>query len=248
MKIDLVGRKQPRARDGAQRVRRLRRASPARRSRRAGSPRATGCGPQPFYLGVAFVGDRPRALRASRARDPRHHVALESTLHETLGSTPMPTPREVFWRTTLTDRNLSSVSQAGLVNNLNDGMAWGLFPLFFAAANLSSSRSARSPPSILPRGASANSSPARCRIGRAQVVDRRRHVGPGGRHRRRDRLDGFAGFAIGGVLLGIGTAMVYPTLLAAIGDVALPRGGRRRSASTGCGAISAMRSAPWWPV
>jgi hypothetical protein len=40
----------------------------------------------------------------------------------------------VFWRTTLLDRNLSSVSQAGLVNNLNDGMAWGLFPLGFAAA------------------------------------------------------------------------------------------------------------------
>ncbi len=46
------------------------------------------------------------------------------------------TPGEVFRRTTLTDRNLSSISQAGLVNNLNDGMAWGLFPLFFAAAGL----------------------------------------------------------------------------------------------------------------
>ena len=45
-------------------------------------------------------------------------------------------PREVFWRTTWRDRNLASVSQAGLVNNLNDGMAWGLFPLFFAAAQM----------------------------------------------------------------------------------------------------------------
>src|SRR5713101_5542573 len=49
----------------------------------------------------------------------------------------MPSQREVFWRTTLLDRNLSSVSQAGLVNNLNDGMAWGLFPLFFATARMS---------------------------------------------------------------------------------------------------------------
>ena len=48
----------------------------------------------------------------------------------------MPTPREVFWRTSLFDRNLSSVSQAGLINNLNDGMAWGLFPLVFADVRL----------------------------------------------------------------------------------------------------------------
>ena len=54
------------------------------------------------------------------------------------------------------------------------------------------------------------------------MVDRCRHVGAGRRYRRDDRSDGFAGFAVGGVLLGIGTAMVYPTLLAAIGDVAAP--------------------------
>jgi hypothetical protein len=48
-----------------------------------------------------------------------------------------PSQREVFLRTSLTDPNLSSVSQAGLVNNLNDGMAWGLFPLVFAAAGMS---------------------------------------------------------------------------------------------------------------
>ena len=60
--------------------------------------------------------------------------------------------------------------------------------------------------------------------------------------------DGFAGFAVGGVLLGIGTAMVYPTLLAAIGDVAAPAW---RASSVGVyrfGAISDMRWAPWWPV
>ena len=45
--------------------------------------------------------------------------------------------RDVFWRTTVTDRNLSSITQVGLVNNLNDGMAWGLFPLYFAAAGIS---------------------------------------------------------------------------------------------------------------
>src|SRR5678815_3126397 len=52
------------------------------------------------------------------------------------GVVEAPTPKEVFLRTTLFDKNLSSVSQAGLVNNLNDGMAWGLFPLVFAAAQM----------------------------------------------------------------------------------------------------------------
>src|SRR5439155_19429164 len=68
----------------------------------------------------------------------RPHAAEEGRRLET-GSRalPVPTPRVVFWRTTLRDRNLSSVTQAGLVNNLNDGMAWGLFPLVFGAAGLS---------------------------------------------------------------------------------------------------------------
>src|SRR5439155_22003062 len=43
---------------------------------------------------------------------------------------------QIFARTSLLDRDLSAISQAGLVNNLNDGMAWGLFPLVFAAAGL----------------------------------------------------------------------------------------------------------------
>jgi hypothetical protein len=63
-----------------------------------------------------------------------------ATLREDVVLRADVSPREVFWRTTWTDRNLSSISQAGLVNNLNDGMAWGLFPLFFAAANLSLDR------------------------------------------------------------------------------------------------------------
>lgn len=49
----------------------------------------------------------------------------------------LPSQRQVFLHTTLTDRNLSSATQAGLINNLNDGMAWGLFPLFFAASQMS---------------------------------------------------------------------------------------------------------------
>ena len=75
-----------------------------------------GVRPQPFYLGVGFV-IVGLALSAFLVRETRHHVSHESTLLGTLPSEGVPTPREVFWRTTLIDRNLSSVSQAGLVNN-----------------------------------------------------------------------------------------------------------------------------------
>ena len=95
-----------------------------------------GVRPQPFYLGVGFV-IVGLALSVLVVRETRGHVSHEAAL---LGSPPpdgIPTPRQVFWRTTLFDANLSSASQAGLVNNLNDGLAWGLLPLYFAAAGLS---------------------------------------------------------------------------------------------------------------
>src|SRR5690606_36397948 len=95
-----------------------------------------GLRPEPFFLGVGFVV-LGLALSVILVRETKHHVAAESAL---AGGPPpggVPTPREVFWRTSLFDKNLSSVSQAGLVNNLNDGMAWGLFPILFAAAGMS---------------------------------------------------------------------------------------------------------------
>src|SRR5262249_16979066 len=92
-----------------------------------------GLRPSPFYPGVLFVG-AGLALSLLLVRETSAHVALESSLRGTAASEV--SPRDIVWRTTFTDRNLSSISQAGLVNNLNDGMAWGLFPLLFAAANL----------------------------------------------------------------------------------------------------------------
>ena len=89
--------------------------------------------PEPFYPGVAFVS-AGLVISAFMVRDTRDHVGLESQIRGAAAETP--SFAEVLRRTTLTDRNLSSISQAGLVNNLNDGMAWGLFPLFFAAAGL----------------------------------------------------------------------------------------------------------------
>src|SRR5205807_8657934 len=90
--------------------------------------------PEPFYLGVGFVVIG-LALSALVVRETHGHARVETHAADAAMS-----PRDVFWRTTLRDRNLSSISQAGLVNNLNDGMAWGLFPLFFAAAHMSLGR------------------------------------------------------------------------------------------------------------
>ncbi len=179
-----------------------------------------GLRPDPFYPGVAFMAIG-LALSLLFVRETRGHVTLESTLHNA-PSVPM-SARDVFWKTTLTDRNLSSVSQAGLVNNLNDGMAWGLFPLLFAAANLSIDRI----------GALAAIYPATWSVGQlatGALSDRigRKWFIAGGMWVQAAGIaavivsNGFAGFAFGGVLLGVGTAMVYPTLLAAIGDVASP--------------------------
>jgi len=179
-----------------------------------------GLRPDPFYPGVAFMAIG-LALSLLFVRDTHGHVTLESMLHNP-HSIPM-SARDVFWKTTLTDRNLSSVSQAGLVNNLNDGMVWGLFPLLFAAANLSLDRI----------GALAAIYPATWSVGQlgtGALSDRigRKWLIAGGMWVQAVGIaavivsDGFAGFAMGGVLLGVGTAMVYPTLLAAIGDVAAP--------------------------
>jgi MFS family permease len=179
-----------------------------------------GLRPDPFYPGVAFMAIG-LALSLLFVRETHGHVTLESTLHNG-PSIPM-SARDVFWKTTLTDRNLSSVSQAGLVNNLNDGMAWGLFPLLFAAANLSLDRI----------GALAAIYPATWSVGQLATgafSDRigRKWLIAGGMWVQAAGIvavivsEGFAGFAMGGVLLGVGTALVYPTLLAAIGDVAAP--------------------------
>ena len=95
-----------------------------------------GLRPQPFYLGIGFVAFG-LLLSALLVRETKHHVHHEAKLDGGLPPGGIPSQRDVFAQTSLLDRNLSSVSQAGLVNNLNDGMAWGLFPLFFAASGMS---------------------------------------------------------------------------------------------------------------
>jgi len=181
-----------------------------------------GLRPQPFYLGVVFV-IVGLALSALLVRDTHHHVAHESRLVGALSHGRLPSPREVFWRTTLRDANLSSISQAGLVNNLNDGMAWGLFPLLFAAAGMTIAQvgllAAIYPATWgvvqLATGALSD------RTGRKPLIVWGMWIQAAG-IALITAVHAFAGFVAGAVLLGVGTAMVYPTLLAAIGDVAHP--------------------------
>jgi MFS family permease len=195
----------------------------------AGSALATGfiaahygLRPEPFFMGIGFVVIG-LALSVLAVRETKHHVAVESNLYGELPLSSRPTQREIFWRATLLDRNLSSVSQAGLVNNLNDGMAWGLFPLFFSAGHLD----------LAQIGTLAALYPATWgmtqlftgawsdRVGRKWLIASGmwvQAVGIG----VVILSSGFVGLAMGAVLLGIGTAMVYPTLLAAISDVAHP--------------------------
>jgi MFS family permease len=121
------------------------------------------------------------------------------------------------------DRNLSSVSQAGLVNNLNDGMAWGLFPLVFAAAGMNLAQIG-----ILAAIYPATWSVAQLATGALSDRTGRKWLIVSGMWLQAAGIalitvtNTFPLFAGGAALLGIGTAMVYPTLLAAVGDVAHP--------------------------
>jgi MFS family permease len=180
-----------------------------------------GLRPAPFYLGIGFVV-LGLAISQLFVRDTLAHVQHESAL-AAKGAAKGPSLRELFVRSSWRDPALFSISQAGLVNNLNDGLAWGLFPLYFAAAGLS----------MREIGVLAFIYPATWGLaqlwtgGLSDSVGRRPLI-VGGMLLQGAALiatgvyGSFAGWIVTGVLLGLGTAMVYPTLLAAIGDVALP--------------------------
>jgi MFS family permease len=181
-----------------------------------------GLRPEPFYLGIGFVVIG-LALSAVLVRETHHHVAHEATLVGGVTAEGLPSAREVFWRTSVLDRNLSTVSQGGLINNLNDGMAWGLFPLVFAAAGLD----------LAQVGLLAAIYPAtwgliQLATGALSDYWGRKPLIVWGMWIQAIGIalvavaEGFSGFTAGAVLLGVGTAMVYPTFLAAIGDVAHP--------------------------
>jgi MFS family permease len=181
-----------------------------------------GLRPEPFFLGLAFAA-LGLGLSAAVVRETHHHARHEAATHASGRRAGELTMREVFLRTTLREPALSSCSQAGLVNNLNDGVAWGLFPLVFAGAGLSVTRI----------GILAALYPAVWGVGQlytGALSDRvgRKWLIAGGMLVQAAAIGtiaatrGFAPWAVATALLGAGTAMVYPALLAAVGDVAHP--------------------------
>jgi MFS family permease len=180
--------------------------------------------PQPFYLGVVFAL-AGLIVSVFFVRETHGHARHESTL---LNGTAAPVPdklsfAQILLLTSWKDRALFAVSQAGMVNNLNDGLAWGLFPLFFAAAGLGVAQigllAAIYPGvwGIAQLGTGALSD----RLGRKGLIVAGmwvQAVGIG----LVVLTQGFLPWAGAMALLGLGTAMVYPTLLAAVSDVAHP--------------------------
>src|SRR5579859_1834253 len=197
-----------------------------------------GLRPQPFLLGVVFAlaglllsiffvrethgHARHEAALLARPSGQAAESAQQTTDQATQQHTA-PSFKEIFLLTSWKDRRLFAVSQAGLVNNLNDGLAWGLLPLFFAAGGLS----------IAQIGLLAGIYPGVWGTAQLLTGGLSDHLGrkgmivvgmmlQGAAIILLSFLHGFTWWAVEMVLLGLGTALVYPTLLAAISDVAHP--------------------------
>jgi MFS family permease len=179
-----------------------------------------GLRPAPFYLGVGYVA-LGLGLSAFLVRDTRDHVAAESSAHRQAAE-PVRF-WEVFRRTSWGDRNLFAASQAGLVNNLNDGMSWGLFPVFFAGFGLTVERIGILK-AIYPAvwGVFQTlTGPVSDRWGRKGLIAGGMWVQAAGLMMTAFTHE-FGWWTFGSVLLGLGTAMVYPTLIASVSDASHP--------------------------
>jgi MFS family permease len=186
-----------------------------------------GLRPEPFYIGIA-ASALGIALSLLCVRDTLRHVQEESSLAASRASgARAPTAelpfRAIAARASWADPALATASHVGLVNNLNDGAAWGLFPLFFATAGLSIANIgvlAFVYPAVwgllqLATGALSD------RLGRKWLIAGGMAV-QGAALTAMVMVHGFWNWVATAALLGVGTAMVYPTLLALIGDVAQP--------------------------
>lgn len=183
-----------------------------------------GLRPGPFLLGAAFIAVG-LGLSVLTVRETRHHATAEAATHAPLrvGNHPELSNRDIFTLTSFRDRSLSSVSQAGMVNNLNDGLAWGLFPILFAAAGLNLEQIAVLAaiyPAVWGAGQLITGALSD-RIGRKPLIASGMIVQAAALGMVAVGQD-FGTWLAGAILLGAGTAMVYPALLAAIGDVAHP--------------------------
>jgi MFS family permease len=188
---------------------------------------ATGLRPRPFYLGIGYAA-AGMIVSAMLIRETRGHVDYESRQP---GEGPSQANEkknfsEVFAITSWRNKTLLGTCQAGLVNNLNDGMAWGIFPLFFTIHGLPIEHIGiiKAVYPFVWAGGQLISGPLSDRYGRKGLIvwgmwtQALAHplIALGA------KIDPWSTGLAGAVLLGAGTAMVYPSLLAAIGDVARP--------------------------
>jgi MFS family permease len=176
-----------------------------------------GLRPYPFYLGIGFAV-LGLILSWGFVKDTAHHVKAET------GTSQLPLLGNIFWETTWKNPNLGSISQAGLVNNLNDGMVWGLLPILLGAKSFS----------LEQIGQIVALYPVVWGLGQlltgkmADHLDKKGMLFWGMLLQGATLLllivaQGFWQFAALSVALGAGTAVVYPTFLAAIADYAHPR-------------------------
>lgn len=173
--------------------------------------------PYPFYIGIV-ISVLGLIFSIFFIQDTKHHVALESK------DSTKPMMKKVFLETSLTNNNLGSISQAGMVNNLNDGMIWGLFPILLAGMGFD----------LKQIGLVVAVYPTVWGIGQlftgklADILPKKGLLFWG------MFIQGlalflmifasqFSHFIVLSALLGIGTAMVYPTFLAGIAAYTNPR-------------------------
>ncbi len=175
-----------------------------------------GLRPYPFYIGIglSIIG---LALSLFFVKDTSQHVSLESS------TSNIPKLQHLFWQTTWQHKNLGSVTQAGLVNNLNDGMVWGLFPLLLARKGFD----------IGDIGIIVATYPAvwgLAQLFTGKLADQlcKKSLLFWGMFMQGVALlwmlwaNTFTSFVLLSTLLGLGTAIVYPTFLAAVSEYTHP--------------------------
>lgn len=179
-----------------------------------------GLRPVPIYIGV-FYAVAGTVLSILVVRDTRHHVRVEAGGQSTAGQTL--SFREVFMLTSFRDRNLFAASQAGLVNNLNDGMSWGILPLFFAGLGLGIERIGilKAVYPVVWGVGQIITGPLSDRWGRKGLIVWGMWVQGFGLFVTA-ATGQFMWWLLAAVLLGLGTAMVYPSLIAAVSDASHP--------------------------
>ena len=185
---------------------------------------AYGLRPAPFLLGAAYIA-LGLGLSAGAVRETRGHARHEAAGHVAAGDHlgGQLTTRQVAWLTSFREPALSAACQAGMVNNLNDGVAWGVFPILFARHGLSVAQIgvlAALYPAVWGAGQLATGALSD-RIGRKWLIAAGMAVQAAAIGMVALGTT-FTVWALAAIALGAGTAMVYPTLLAAVGDVAHP--------------------------